>query len=112
LPALTTKAPPRKAGLVNVVYSEPATRPDRRSTAAVGTWPSVSVARAGNPGGENTADDPRKTGKADRDRINVHQDHELRDWSKSLGVSPERLKEAVAKVGPMVSDVRRELGKT
>src|SRR5262249_26292812 len=60
---------------------------------------------------EEMADDPRKTGKADRDRINVHQDYELRDWSKSLGVSPERLKEAVAKVGPIVADVRRELGK-
>ena len=56
------------------------------------------------------ADDPGKTGKADRDRINIHQDYELRDWSDALGVSPERLKAAVAKVGPMAADVRRELG--
>lgn len=57
------------------------------------------------------ADDPKKTGKADRDRINVNQDYELQDWSKSLGVTPEQLKQAVQAVGPMVADVRRHLGK-
>ena len=55
-------------------------------------------------------DDPKAVGKPDRDRINVNEDYELRDWSKSLGVSVDRLKEAVRKVGPMVSDVRRALG--
>ena len=57
------------------------------------------------------ADDPKKVGKPDRDRINIHEDYELRDWSKTLGVSSERLRRAVEKVGPMVKDVRRELGK-
>ena len=56
-------------------------------------------------------DDPKKVGKPDRDRINVHEDYELRDWSNILGVSPDRLKETVGKVGPMVVDVRRELRK-
>jgi len=56
-------------------------------------------------------DDPKKVGKPDRDRINVNEDYELRDWSKILGVGPDRLKEAVEKVGPMVADVRRELRK-
>jgi hypothetical protein len=56
------------------------------------------------------ADDKTKTGKADRDRINVNEDYELRDWSKKFGVSPERLKEAVAKVGPKASDVANYLG--
>jgi hypothetical protein len=28
----------------------------------------------------------------------------LRDWSKKFEVSPERLKEAVAKVGPMAAN--------
>ena len=58
------------------------------------------------------ADDKSKTGKADRDRINVNEPYELRDWSKKFGVSPERLKEAVAKVGPMASDVANHLGKS
>jgi hypothetical protein len=57
------------------------------------------------------ADDPKKTGKQDRDRINVHEPYELRDWSKRLNVTPERLKEAVEKVGPMVEDVKAELAR-
>jgi hypothetical protein len=58
-----------------------------------------------------TADDKSKVGKPDRDRINVGEDYELRDWSERFGVSAERLKAAVHKLGPMVDDVRRELGK-
>lgn len=42
----------------------------------------------------------------DRERINVHQEYELRDWSKSLGVSPEELKKAVAAVGDRAEKVR------
>jgi hypothetical protein len=57
------------------------------------------------------ADDTSKTGKQDRDRINVNEDYELRDWSQSLGVTPEQLKAAVQQVGPMVKDVRQHLGK-
>jgi len=36
------------------------------------------------------ADDIRKSGRPDRDRINVNEDYELRDWSKKLGVSKEK----------------------
>jgi hypothetical protein len=57
------------------------------------------------------ADDKSKTGGQDRDRINVNEDYELRDWSEKLGVTPDRLKEVVDRVGPMVDDVRKELGK-
>ena len=57
------------------------------------------------------ADDKSKTGGQDRSRINVNEDYELRDWAKRLEVSPEKLKEAVNKVGPMADDVRKELGK-
>jgi hypothetical protein len=57
-------------------------------------------------------DDKTKTGKTDRDLINVNERYELRDWSKKFGVSPGRLKEAVAKVGPMASDVANHLGKS
>ena len=56
-------------------------------------------------------DNPKAVGKPDRDRINVNEDYELRDWSKSLGVSADQLKETVRKVGPMVADVRRALGR-
>lgn len=56
-------------------------------------------------------DDKSKTGGSDRDRINVNEDYELRDWSEKFGVTPEELKTAVKKVGPMADDVKKELGK-
>ena len=55
------------------------------------------------------ADDKTKTGKPDRDRINVNEDYELRDWSKKFGVSLQLLKEAVDEVGPMAADVAKYL---
>jgi len=61
--------------------------------------------------GKIMADDRSKAGQADRLRINVNEDYERRDWSKSLGVTPERLKDTVKAVGPMAEDVRRHLGK-
>lgn len=58
------------------------------------------------------SDDTSKRGAADRTRINVHEDHEVRYWTKTLGVSEETLKAVVSKVGVMALDVRRELGKS
>jgi hypothetical protein len=55
------------------------------------------------------ADDPSKKARSDRDRINIDEEYELRYWSEKLGVSPEQLQSAVAKVGPMVKDVRDHL---
>lgn len=54
-------------------------------------------------------DDKTKVGGADRRSINIHEYYELRDWSKSLGVTPERLKEAVAAVGDSAEKVREFL---
>jgi hypothetical protein len=45
------------------------------------------------------ADDLSKRGGRDRDRINIHQEHELRDWARKFGVTTERLKAAVRYVG-------------
>jgi len=56
------------------------------------------------------SDDKTKTA-ADRKRINVNEDYECRYWSERFGVSPEELKRAVERVGPMVDDVARALGK-
>ena len=57
------------------------------------------------------ADDKTKTGGQDRERINVNEDYELRDWSKSLNVTPEKLKEAVQAVGDRAENVREYLKK-
>jgi len=55
------------------------------------------------------ADDLKQTGNADDQRINVDQDHELTYWSQKLGVTRDQLREAVAKAGPMVKNVERQL---
>jgi len=55
------------------------------------------------------ADNQKEVGRPDDTRINVDQDHELTYWSQKLGVSRDRLREAVAKAGPVVKNVEREL---
>jgi len=55
------------------------------------------------------ADDLQKTGRQDDARISINQDHELSYWSKNLGVSRDKLRETVARVGPMRQAVERAL---
>jgi Protein of unknown function (DUF3606) len=57
------------------------------------------------------SDDKTNRGAADRSRIDINEDYELRDWSKRLGVSPEELKKAVQQVGTSAEAVRKHLGK-
>jgi len=57
------------------------------------------------------ADDLGNRGRPDRDRINVNEDYEVRDWAKKLGVSPDELKRAVQQVGDRADAVRQHLGK-
>lgn len=56
-------------------------------------------------------DDLQQRGAADRSRINIHEAHEVRYWTKALDVTEQQLKAAVAQVGVMAEDVRRQLGK-
>lgn len=56
-------------------------------------------------------DSKKSTGSADRERINVNEDYELRDWSKKFGVTHDELRAAVKAVGPMVKDVEVYLKK-
>ena len=55
------------------------------------------------------SDNLKKSGGQDRQRINVHEDYELRDWSKKLGVTQEQLKEAVEAVGDRAEKVESYL---
>ncbi len=57
------------------------------------------------------SDDKSKAGPADRTRINVNEDYELRYWTQELGVSADELRAAVKAVGPMADAVRQHLGK-
>jgi len=54
-------------------------------------------------------DDPSKRGGQDRQRINVGQEHELRDWAKKFDASPEQIKEAVRAVGDHADKVEQHL---
>jgi len=56
------------------------------------------------------SDDKSKNGGQDRQRINIHEDYELRDWAKSMHTTPERVKEAVQAVGDRAEKVREYLG--
>jgi hypothetical protein len=55
------------------------------------------------------SDDLSKKGMQDRTRINTGEDYEVRYWSEKFGVSQDRLKAAVQKVGNSVSAVEKEL---
>jgi hypothetical protein len=55
------------------------------------------------------ADDLDKTGEQDDERINVDQHHELSYWSDKLGVSRDKLRETVARVGPMRQGAQSQL---
>ncbi|HEX4334663.1 MAG TPA: DUF3606 domain-containing protein [Polyangiaceae bacterium] len=56
-------------------------------------------------------DDPNKRGPADRERINIHEPWELRYWADHFGVTEQQIIDCVKKVGVMVKDVKKCLGK-
>lgn len=56
------------------------------------------------------ADDLHKKGPEDQARINVNEPHEVRYWTKTLGVTEAKLRSAVAAAGTWVQAVRKYLG--
>ena len=54
-------------------------------------------------------DDLSKRGGQDRERINVNQDHELRNWALKFGVTTQKVKDAVQAVGDRADKVREHL---
>ena len=54
-------------------------------------------------------DDPRNRGPQDRSRVNTDQDYEIRYWTKEFGVTEERLREIVQRVGSSADKVREHL---
>ena len=57
------------------------------------------------------ADDPNVRGPADRTRIDVNQEHELRYWAKKFGCTSTELRNAVQAVGVMADKVDAYLKK-
>jgi len=56
-------------------------------------------------------DDKKKTGNADRSRININEGYELDYWSNKFGVSKDKLKAAVQTVGTLAAKVEEFLKK-
>jgi Protein of unknown function (DUF3606) len=46
----------------------------------------------------------------DRSKINMHESYEVKYWTPQLGISRDRLQQAVHKVGNSAAAVRKELG--
>lgn len=55
------------------------------------------------------SDNLQQRNGADRQRINVNEDYELRDWAKKFGVTEDQLRKAVAAVGPTADKVEQYL---
>ena len=51
------------------------------------------------------SDDRTNRGAPDRDRIDINDPDEVRNWTKSLGVSKEELQRAVAAAGDRADKV-------
>lgn len=54
-------------------------------------------------------DNLQRPGPEDPKKINVNQPWEIDYWTKELGISKEKLRSLVKKVGPEVSNVKEEL---
>ena len=57
------------------------------------------------------ADDTKKKGPQDRNRININEKYEVDYWKNKLGVSEEELRSAVQRVGPSADAVEKDLKK-
>ncbi|MBV9456778.1 MAG: DUF3606 domain-containing protein [Bradyrhizobium sp.] len=55
-------------------------------------------------------DNLTKKDQRDRSKINMHEDYEVKYWTKQLGVSKDELQKVVDKVGNSAPAVRKELG--
>jgi hypothetical protein len=55
------------------------------------------------------ADDKTKTRPQDAQRINIHEEYELEYWTKKFGITADKLRTVVAKVGVMAAAVEKEL---
>jgi len=55
------------------------------------------------------SDDKTNRGSPDRNRIDMNDPDEVRNWTKSLGVSKEELQRAVTAAGPQADKVREFL---
>ncbi len=53
------------------------------------------------------SDDLNNRGPQDRARVNVNEAHELKYWTRELGVTEDKLRQAVKEVGVSVDALRK-----
>lgn len=51
-----------------------------------------------------------KSTQPDRSKINMHDPHEVKYWTRALSVSADTFQQAVDKVGNAAAAVRKQLG--
>lgn len=56
-------------------------------------------------------DDLTNRGPRDRARVNIHEAYEVAYWTRHFGVTEQQLRNAVSRVGVMVADIKRFLGR-
>lgn len=54
-------------------------------------------------------DNLKNRGQQDRSKINMHEAHEVKYWTKQLNVSQAELQQAVDKGGNSAASVRKQL---
>ena len=57
------------------------------------------------------SDDTSNRGPQDASRVNVHEEWEVRYWTKKFDCSKQQLEDAVKAVGPMATAVESHLKK-
>ena len=65
--------------------------------------------RTQGPGGTFMSSDLAKRSRPDRSKIGMHEAHEVKYWTKHLGISREELERVVAKVGNSAAAVKKQL---
>jgi hypothetical protein len=58
------------------------------------------------------SDDKSNRGQPDRSKINMHEDYEVKYWTRHFGVTREELQKIVDRVGNSAREVAKEFGKS
>ena len=56
-------------------------------------------------------DNKTKTAPQDAQRVNITEEYEIKYWTQRFGCTRTQLEDAVKKVGVMVKEVEKELGR-
>jgi hypothetical protein len=72
-------------------------------------WPFSTMSGLSRRWRRNMSDNVTKRDQRDRSKINMHEDFEVKYWTKALGVSRDELQRAVDKVGNSAAAVRKQL---